>query len=173
VFVPLWRFACLVLGATLPWLVGYRVRGREHIPARGGVLVVCNHVGDIDPPFVGFACHPRPAQYMALARHFTRLPLALLLFGLGAFPVRTGEPDTRALRYARDQLERAARRLPGRRRPPGPHPRRDRRARRDHGHRAGDARMAGGGTRARPRDLRAAGRGAGRGPAPRARRRGD
>ena len=105
-FVPLWRFACLLLGATLPWLVDYRVHGREHIPPRGGVLVVCNHVGDIDPPFVGFACHPRPAQYMALAKHFTRLPLALLLFGLGAFPVRTGEPDTRALRYARDRLER-------------------------------------------------------------------
>ena len=78
---------------------------REHIPARGGVLVVANHLADIDPAALGLACTPRPAQYLAMARHFTHQPLAMLLFSLGAFPVQAGQPDTRALRHARNQLE--------------------------------------------------------------------
>jgi 1-acyl-sn-glycerol-3-phosphate acyltransferase len=94
-----------VLRVTAPRLLGFRVTGREHLPERGGVLVVANHLADIDPAALGLACAPRPAQYLAMARHFTRLPLALLLFSLGAFPVEAGRADTRALRYAREQLE--------------------------------------------------------------------
>jgi 1-acyl-sn-glycerol-3-phosphate acyltransferase len=68
------------------------------------VLVVVNHVGDIDPPFVGMACVPRQAQYLADARHYRSLPLATVLYAVGAFPVQTDSPDTRALRRAREQL---------------------------------------------------------------------
>ena len=44
----------------------YRVRftGREHIPAKGGVLVVCNHQSHFDPPLVGLGC-PRHTTYVA------------------------------------------------------------------------------------------------------------
>jgi len=93
-----------VLELTLPWLAGFRVAGRRRIPRQGGVLVVANHVGDLDPCFVGVACAPRAAQYMADARHYRHLPFARLLYAVGAFPVRPGSPDTRALRYAREQL---------------------------------------------------------------------
>jgi 1-acyl-sn-glycerol-3-phosphate acyltransferase len=85
-------------------LAGFRVAGRRRIPRRGGVLVVANHVGDLDPPALGVACAPRMAQYVADARHFRHLPFALVLFAVGAFPLRSGSADTRALRYARDQL---------------------------------------------------------------------
>ncbi|MGD9570847.1 MAG: lysophospholipid acyltransferase family protein [Thermoleophilia bacterium] len=101
---PVWAFGLHLLGATAPRALGYRVEGRRHIPDTGGVLVLANHPADLDPPAVGLACGPRPAQYMALAKHFTRLPLATLLFALGAFPVRTDRPDLRAMRYAREQL---------------------------------------------------------------------
>ena len=94
----------LVLQPTLPWLAGFRVAGRRRIPREGGVVVVVNHVGDVDPIFVGVACVPRRAQYAADARHFRHLPFARLLFAVGAFPLRTESADTRALRYARDQL---------------------------------------------------------------------
>jgi 1-acyl-sn-glycerol-3-phosphate acyltransferase len=69
------------------------------------VLVVCNHVGDIDPLYVGMACLPRRAQYLADAKHYRRRPLATVMYAVGAFPVRVGSPDTRALRYAREQLQ--------------------------------------------------------------------
>jgi 1-acyl-sn-glycerol-3-phosphate acyltransferase len=68
------------------------------------VLVVANHVGDLDPLFVGLACAPRAAQYVTDARHFTHRPFAALLAAVGAFPLRPGSPDTRALRFAREQL---------------------------------------------------------------------
>jgi len=104
VWAPIWRLGCVLLLPTLPWLAGWRVAGRRRIPREGGVLLVANHVADIDPPFLAMAAVPRPAQYLALARHFTRWPLARVLFALGAFPLSTNGPDTRALRYARDQL---------------------------------------------------------------------
>lgn len=94
----------LLLRPTLPWLAGFRVAGRRRIPREGGVVVVVNHVGDVDPLFVGVACVPRRAQYAADARHFRHLPFARLLFAVGAFPLRQESADTRALRYAREQL---------------------------------------------------------------------
>jgi 1-acyl-sn-glycerol-3-phosphate acyltransferase len=104
VWGPIWIFGRYLLAATLPWLVGFRVAGRGHIPREGGVLVVSNHPADIDPAMLALACAPRRAQYMALSRHFTRRPLATLLFALGAFPVRVGQNDARAIRYATEQL---------------------------------------------------------------------
>jgi 1-acyl-sn-glycerol-3-phosphate acyltransferase len=104
VWGPIWWLARLILTPTLYLLAGFRIAGRRRIPREGGVLVVANHLADIDPLFVGVACIPRRAQYIALAKHFTRRPLSLVLFGLGAFPLRPGGADTRAMRYARDQL---------------------------------------------------------------------
>lgn len=103
VWPPLFHLGRAVLRLVMPRLFGVRVSGRAHLPRRGGALLVANHLADVDPPFVAWACMPRRVQYVALARHFTRLPLALLLTGLGAFPIRAGG-DHRALRYARDQV---------------------------------------------------------------------
>lgn len=96
--------ARLLLRPTLPWLAGFRVAGRRRIPREGGVVVVVNHVGDLDPIFVGVACVPRRAQYAADARHFRHLPFARLMYAVGGFPLRPESADARALRYARDQL---------------------------------------------------------------------
>jgi 1-acyl-sn-glycerol-3-phosphate acyltransferase len=101
---PVWWFGRLLLGAIAPPLLGFRVAGRRRIPREGGVLVIANHPADIDPAAVGLACVPRRAQYMALDRHFRSRALATLLFALGAFPIRSGRPDLRAMRHARAQL---------------------------------------------------------------------
>lgn len=100
---PVWLFGRVLLAATTPWLYGYRATGTHNIPRRGGVLLVVNHLADVDPPFLAQACGRRTTQYVALSRHFTTRPLAALLFALGAFPIRPGS-DMRALRHARDQL---------------------------------------------------------------------
>jgi 1-acyl-sn-glycerol-3-phosphate acyltransferase len=68
------------------------------------VLVVANHVGDLDPVFVGLSCAPRTAQYVADERHFHNRAFARLLFAVGAFPLKPDSPDARAIRYAREQL---------------------------------------------------------------------
>lgn len=100
----MWRLARALLRPTLPLLAGFRAAGRRRIPRSGGVLVVANHVGDLDPLFVGLAAVPRRARYLTDARHFACRPFARLLFAVGAVPIRTGAPDARALRYIRDGL---------------------------------------------------------------------
>jgi 1-acyl-sn-glycerol-3-phosphate acyltransferase len=102
--VAAWLLAVVLGRPTLPWLAGFRIAGRRRIPREGGVVVVVNHVGDLDPIFVGVACRPRRALYLADARHYRRLPFARLLFAMGALPVEPGSPDTRTLRYARERL---------------------------------------------------------------------
>ncbi|MCU0306200.1 MAG: 1-acyl-sn-glycerol-3-phosphate acyltransferase [Thermoleophilia bacterium] len=93
----------------MPWLFGpmrFRVRGREHIPRRGGVLVVSNHVSQADPPLVGYATIPRRSYYMAKSELFRIRGLAWYIRALGAFPVVRGSPDRNSIRMARDLLAR-------------------------------------------------------------------
>jgi len=84
---------------------GFRVDGREHEPRHGPLLVVCNHVSDLDPLVVGAALR-RPVNYMAKVELFKHPLLRWWVTACGAFPVRRGEPDRQALRTARGILER-------------------------------------------------------------------
>ena len=88
----------------LPRLYGFRVRGRERLPAKGGVLLVLNHNADCDPAFVTLACSPRTTLYLGAARHFANPALGWLLSGLGGIPLHTDRPDVVALRRARGHL---------------------------------------------------------------------
>src|SRR6201995_5212510 len=66
--------------------------GREHIPARGPVIIASNHRSFLDP-FV-IACMPRrPMYYVAKKEIFAWPVLAWLLSALGAFPVDRGAGD--------------------------------------------------------------------------------
>lgn len=83
---------------------GLRVEGREHLPESGGVLLVGNHPADVDPPFLATACLPRDLRFITHSRHFEKRAFSALLFSVGAFPLRVDRLDTRAIRYARDEL---------------------------------------------------------------------
>ena len=80
-----------------------RVRGAEHVPADGPVIVAANHKSFLDAFFIGLAI-PRRVRFMGKAELF-RGPLRWLFVRLGAFPVRRGEGDTEALATARTVLE--------------------------------------------------------------------
>jgi 1-acyl-sn-glycerol-3-phosphate acyltransferase len=69
-------------------VLGYGVRhtGRENIPAEGGVLVVCNHQSNFDPPLVGMAC-PRRMNYLARDSLFGFAPFRWLIRSLDAIPI--------------------------------------------------------------------------------------
>ncbi len=79
------------------------VRGREHVPATGPVLLASNHAGFLDGPLV-FLLAPRPASVLTKSELFVG-PLARALGWLGQIPVHRGTPDRRALRQALDVLE--------------------------------------------------------------------
>jgi 1-acyl-sn-glycerol-3-phosphate acyltransferase len=101
-----WAFGHAVLVPPIFWMKRMRVRGRQHVPAAGPVLIVCNHVSQFDPPTLGLAARHRKSYYMAKAELFRIPAYNYVIWRLGAFPVERGGADRRALRLARDVLRR-------------------------------------------------------------------
>jgi 1-acyl-sn-glycerol-3-phosphate acyltransferase len=79
--------------------------GREHIPADGPVLFVCNHRSFIDPFIVGL-CSRRPIYYVAKEEIFHIPFVGWLISALGAFPVRRGAADADMIDTAKAILAR-------------------------------------------------------------------
>ena len=83
-----------------------KVVGEQNIPAIGSVLIVSNHISQIDPPIMGVAVLPRKSHYMSKAELFRMPFVRRAVYRMGAFPVERGGADRRALRLARDILAR-------------------------------------------------------------------
>lgn len=93
----------------LAWLVVrilYRVsyRGGENIPRKGAVLICANHIGWWDPVIAAVAIRRR-IYFMGKAELFDNRAFGLLLRSVGAFPVRRGTPDRKALSRALELLK--------------------------------------------------------------------
>lgn len=82
---------------------GFKVKGRHHIPRRGGVIVAANHLSFLDPPVLGTAL-PRPAHYMARHDLFSFPIWGRFLRLVNAFPIRREGIDRQALRKAIEYL---------------------------------------------------------------------
>ncbi len=101
-----WVAGHIVLVPPIKWGKRLSVRGREHLPAHGPTLVVCNHVSQLDPPTMGLAALPRKSYYMAKAELFRVPVLRRIVWRIGAFPVERASADRRAIRLAREVLGR-------------------------------------------------------------------
>lgn len=88
------RFVCQVV-----FLAAFRLRtyGRENVPARGGVLLVCNHQSFLDPMLVTLALK-REGNYMARDTLFANPLFRKLITTLNAFPVKRGTADVGAIK---------------------------------------------------------------------------
>lgn len=85
--------------------VKLKVTGVEHVPLTGPLLIVSNHLSVTDPPFIGVAI-PRDVEMMSKVENFEGNPLlAWVVRNYGAFPVRRGESDIGAIRYAMKVLK--------------------------------------------------------------------
>src|SRR5215216_5041703 len=65
----------LAVRTLLALLLGLRVRGARHLPRRGPVIVVANHLHNFDPVVLS-ASLPRPVYYMAKRELFEHPLLA-------------------------------------------------------------------------------------------------
>jgi 1-acyl-sn-glycerol-3-phosphate acyltransferase len=84
----------LALGSW--WRV--RVHGREHVPRRGPVILVANHLGFLDgPALVAFT---RRRTFTVAKTELFHGFLGQLLTYVGQIPVNRHEPDTRAITRA-------------------------------------------------------------------------
>ncbi|MEA2317807.1 MAG: glycerol-3-phosphate dehydrogenase [Solirubrobacteraceae bacterium] len=80
--------------------------GREHIPARGPVILAANHRSFLDP-FVIAVMARRPIYFVAKKEIFVIHPvISRLLNALGAFPIDRGGSDQQAMSTAKAILDR-------------------------------------------------------------------
>lgn len=94
-----------IIRGLLRLFFGFTVVGRHHEPQAGPVIVVSNHLSDLDPLVIGSALS-RPVSYMAKEELFKPPLLRWWITACGGFPVRRGEPDRRAFRTALEVLRR-------------------------------------------------------------------
>jgi len=77
----------------------------EKVPAKGPLILVCNHVNFLDIPLVYSHLLPRPVTGFAKVETWNN-PFMGLLFDLwGAIPIERGTPDRTALCRGLDALE--------------------------------------------------------------------
>ncbi len=82
----------------------WRVEGKENVPRKGPLIVVSNHLSNLDPPLLG-ASVPRTILFMAKTELFEHGFVRAVVKGYGAFPVKRGQMDRQALRRALDELQ--------------------------------------------------------------------
>lgn len=81
-----------------------QVEGRRHLPADGGVLVVCNHPTLLDPALISLAL-PRPAVHMSHAHTFAYEPVGYAMEVFDTLRLEPGAGMLTALRQAIGVLE--------------------------------------------------------------------
>lgn len=84
-------------------LFDLKVRGLHHIPRHGGVLIVSNHQGNLDPALLAVRLG-RPVNYIAKSELFEGWWATLLLHMVNAFPVRQGAGDVGAVKETINRL---------------------------------------------------------------------
>lgn len=87
-----------------------RIVGEENIPARGPLLLVANHISNLDPMVVGGYF---PLTLFALAKRemYVNRAAAWFLAGCNCIPVNRSGPDRRAVQRALEVLRREGRLL--------------------------------------------------------------
>ncbi|HBJ29759.1 MAG TPA: 1-acyl-sn-glycerol-3-phosphate acyltransferase, partial [Dehalococcoidia bacterium] len=89
---------------TLRAFADWEVTGRENVPSMGPLVVVANHLSNLDPPLLG-ASLPRRIRFLAKDTLFVGGPLVRWFLGsYGAFPVNRDGADVRAYRWALNLL---------------------------------------------------------------------
>jgi 1-acyl-sn-glycerol-3-phosphate acyltransferase len=81
-----------------------RIYGADRVPTQGPLIVVSNHASDFDPPILS-CCVRRPVAFMAKESLFQVPGLSQAIQLYGAYPVRRGASDRKALQLAMSYLE--------------------------------------------------------------------
>lgn len=92
----LWRVLFPPVRTIVLALVRVRVEGRENLPTGGPYILVSNHINWKDPPLISIALG-LSVRYMAKIQAFSYPLLGYIVRATGAFPVRRGEGDRRAM----------------------------------------------------------------------------
>jgi 1-acyl-sn-glycerol-3-phosphate acyltransferase len=96
-----YRFCRFIVVTLFRLMYRWRYVGYENIPQTGPVILASNHIHNFDP-FLVAAPAKRFINFMAKEELFRFAPIGRLVRYLGAFPVRRGMSDKRALKTSLD-----------------------------------------------------------------------
>lgn len=82
----------------------WQVKGKENVPDKGPLLIVCNHLHLGDPPIVGASVRLK-SVFMAKEELFRNRWSRFWVQNYGAFPVHRGKLDREALRQAENWIK--------------------------------------------------------------------
>ena len=99
---PFYKFGRVLCRLYTTLYHGLQVRGVEHVPMRGGVIIASNHQSNLDPVLLGVRLR-RPLSFLAKSELFENPYFGWLIRNLNAFPVRQGEGDFRYLASPGDE----------------------------------------------------------------------
>ena len=99
-----WKYLQVLARILTTILFDLKVYGRRNLPARGGVLIVSNHQGNLDPVLIAVWLD-RPLNYIAKSELFRGRWSSWLLHTVNAFPVRQGVGDVGAVRETIHRLK--------------------------------------------------------------------
>lgn len=100
-----YRFIKTTFHHPVRWVAGMQVRGAQHVPSEGPLLLAVNHLSYADPVLVAAAIH-RPAFYLAKEGLFRNAAMARFFEALGQVRVNRGEGGNEgAVKTAVDLLE--------------------------------------------------------------------
>ncbi|MGM0607043.1 MAG: lysophospholipid acyltransferase family protein [Candidatus Muiribacteriota bacterium] len=85
------------------FFVDIKVINRQKIPQQGPLLIVSNHLSNLDPPIIMYAFN-RHVVFMAKKEIFKVPLLSWILKKLKCFPVKRGKADKNALNTAKNRL---------------------------------------------------------------------
>ena len=99
-----YKISHFVQVTALKLFAEYEVAGKENVPATGALIIVSNHLGNIDPPML-VSSIPRRVYFLAKSGLFRGAFAKWFLASYGAFSVNREGTDVRAYRWVVDQLK--------------------------------------------------------------------
>ena len=100
----IYRLVWLLCNLVFRILLWGRIRGTEHVPRTGAVILASNHVSNLDPPLISTST-PRRCWYLAKEELFHPPAFAWFIRQLGAIAVKRGAGDRAALKQCLEVLE--------------------------------------------------------------------
>lgn len=102
------QFPQSLVHIVLNWSISRRykisVQGMQHIPAKGGVLLLGNHVSWMDWAVLQIAC-PRPVRFVMEERLFSRWYVGWFLKMLGCIPIDTSAASKESMLQIAKKLD--------------------------------------------------------------------
>lgn len=100
----IYQFIRLILLFIFKVFFRIDVKGVENLPAKGGAIVMSNHISAFDPPLLA-AIFRRPVRFMAKKELFENPFLKIVLYLAEAFPVDRSKTDISAVKKALSVLK--------------------------------------------------------------------